>query len=119
MFAPKCIDEDERLSKLLSFDQEASAINLPCSRRFSHVHSPFGGRDNEKTFLQFKSANLRFLLQRFLLQIDLVAGGENIVGLKWVEVGRIYAGEGWWSITEVWCSRGKVGTSFLAGKDDQ
>ena len=40
MFAPECIDEDERFSELASFDQEAGAINFPCSRVFLPV--PFG-----------------------------------------------------------------------------
>jgi len=50
MFAAEGVYEKERLGELPGFDQEAGAINLPCSRGFSHVHLPFGGRENEKRF---------------------------------------------------------------------
>jgi len=50
MLAAECVDEEKGLGKLPGFDQETSAIDFPCSRRFSHVHLPFGGRENEKAF---------------------------------------------------------------------
>ena len=54
MFPAKRVDEEERLGELPGFDQKASAINFPCSRSFSHVHLPFGGRENEKTFFALR-----------------------------------------------------------------
>ena len=61
MFAAECVDEEERLCKLPGFDQEASAINFPCGGCFSHVHLPFGGRENEKA-LSLCDCRFRFLL---------------------------------------------------------
>jgi hypothetical protein len=52
MFAAECVDKKKRLAELPGFDQKASAIDLPCS--FSHVHLPFGGRENEKTFFALR-----------------------------------------------------------------
>jgi hypothetical protein len=53
MFPAKSVDEEEGSGELLGFDQEASAINLPRTTIFSHVHLPFGGRENEKTDFSF------------------------------------------------------------------
>jgi hypothetical protein len=50
MFATERVDKEERLGELSSFDQETGAIDFPCCRSFSHVHLPFGGRENEKAF---------------------------------------------------------------------
>jgi len=50
MFPAERVDKDERLGELSSFDQETRAIDFPCCRSFSHVHLPFGGRENEKAF---------------------------------------------------------------------
>lgn len=50
MFPAKWVDEKKRLGELSSFDEEARAIDFPCRRGFSHVHLPFGGRENEKAF---------------------------------------------------------------------
>jgi hypothetical protein len=61
MFAAECVDEEERLGKLPGFDQEAGAIDFPCCRSFSHVHLPFGGRENEKAFSHC-DCRFRFLL---------------------------------------------------------
>jgi len=46
----ECVDEEERLSELSGFDEEARAIDFPGGTSFSHVHLPFGGRENEKAF---------------------------------------------------------------------
>jgi len=50
MFPAERVDKEERLGELSSFDQETGAIDFPCCRIFSHVHLPFGGRENEKAF---------------------------------------------------------------------
>jgi hypothetical protein len=50
MFPTERVDEEERLSELPGFDQEAGAINFPCSRGFSHVYLPFGGGRMKKYF---------------------------------------------------------------------
>jgi len=50
MFPSEGVDECERLGELLSFDQEASAVDFPCGRRFSHVPFTLRGRENEKAF---------------------------------------------------------------------
>ena len=48
MFPAERVDKEERLGELSSFDQKTRAIDFPCCRSFSHVHLPFGGRENEK-----------------------------------------------------------------------
>lgn len=50
MFPAERVYEGERLGELPGFDQEAGAINFPCSRSFSHVPFPFWGRENEKAY---------------------------------------------------------------------
>ena len=50
MFPAERVDKEERLGELSSFDQKTRAIDFPCCRSFSHVHLPFGGRENEKAF---------------------------------------------------------------------
>jgi hypothetical protein len=76
MFPPERVYEDEWLVELLGFDQESSAINLPCSRGFSHVPFPLWGRENEKGISDFRLPIFDFRS----LQLSLFAGGVTLDG---------------------------------------
>lgn len=68
MFPSERVDEEQRLSELSSFDEEACAIDFPCGTSFFHVHLPFGGGGTMKRHFTADFAI-------YSLQLSLVAGG--------------------------------------------